>query len=222
MRLFVMELPDILNGTTIEKKDDAKHAMLVVAKEGLMPAFEHLKRIRASVTEQMPQLNRMQLYEDFSRVLWHAYKDLMPKAALSFGVNVGFMFQNNEDFEKGLERFKQDNPKIPPGFGEHLRHQRATWQSALAEFRNQFLEHRQEEQTKFRAFYQPQASEALFDSVWRTIVDTLVMAMSLKVYPGFQLAEYPADQRTEANPRRFCYVRVDKPEANGLGANTMP
>lgn len=208
MRMFVEELPDILAGTTIPNKEGAKHAISVVRTDGLMRAFNHLKRIRASATEPMPELDRMQLYEDFTRVLWHSYKDLMPRAVENLGSDVGFMFQNEGDFEKGLARFKQHHPRLPPGFDEHLRNQRTDWQSGLAEFRNQFLEHREQGPDKFRAFYQPQVSEHLFDSVWRTIMDILIVLMSMKAFPGFELAENPEARRTAKNPRRFCYVRA--------------
>jgi hypothetical protein len=42
-----------------------------------MRSFEHLRKIRQSVSVRNPELNRLQLYEDFARVLWHAYQDLM-------------------------------------------------------------------------------------------------------------------------------------------------
>src|SRR5271154_6851425 len=50
-----------------------KNAIMTVLVEGLMPAFEHLRKIRLSVTDPIPELNRRQLHEDFARVLWHAY-----------------------------------------------------------------------------------------------------------------------------------------------------
>ena len=64
-----------------EERDKLKEAILIVSMEGLMPAFEHLKKIRASVGLEMPELTRRQLFEDFEGRLLHAYKDLMQKAA---------------------------------------------------------------------------------------------------------------------------------------------
>ena len=68
------------------ERDAVKNAIMTVLTEGLMPAFERLRHIRASVTTSLPELNRRQLYEDFARVLWHAYKDLFPEGGTSLRV----------------------------------------------------------------------------------------------------------------------------------------
>jgi hypothetical protein len=80
--------------------------------EGLMPAIEHLKKIRSSIRQEIPVLNRMQLYEDFSRVLWHAYKDLMPRATILLGFDLGFLFQNEANFEKWVIEFNGNHPSL--------------------------------------------------------------------------------------------------------------
>ncbi len=205
---LMLEMSELLDGTTIPepKRAEVKHAIMTISTEGLLPAFENLKRIRASLTKQMPVLNRKQLYEDFSRVLWHGYKDLMQRAALLMGAKIGFLFDTNAKFERGLAEFRQGHPSAPQGFGDHLRTQRTNWQSDLADFRNLFLEHRQEEQEKFSVFYQPESAEALFDSVWRTTADILVMLLAIHLPPGVGLEEIPATERTAQNPRRFRWV----------------
>jgi hypothetical protein len=205
---LMLEMSELLDGTMIPepKRAEVKHAIMTISTEGLLPAFEHLKRIRACVTKPMPVLNRKQLYEDFSRVLWHSYKDLMQRAALLMGVKIGFLFDTDGKFEKDLAEFRQENPAVPPGFGDHLRTQRANWQNDLAHFRNLFLEHRQEEPEKFKIFYQPDSAEALFDSVWRTAADILVMLLALHLPQGVWLVEIPVAKRTAQNPRRFRWV----------------
>jgi hypothetical protein len=205
---LMLELSELLDGTMIPepKRAEVKHAIMTISTEGLLPAFEHLKRIRASVAKQMPVLNRKQLYEDFSRVLWHGYKDLMQKAALLMGANIGFLFDTDAKFEKGLAEFRKAHPSVPPGFGDHLRTQRTNWQNELADFRNLFLEHRQEEPEKFTDFYQPDNAEALFDSVWRTSADILVMLLALHLPQGVGLVEIPVAERTAQNPRRFRWI----------------
>jgi hypothetical protein len=73
----------------------------------------------------MPLLNRKLLYEDFSRVLWHAYKDQFPKVARNLGFNIGFLFENNREFEKGILEFNNLHPSIiAPQLGDYLRGQR--------------------------------------------------------------------------------------------------
>jgi len=205
---LMMEMSELIGGTTIPepKRAEVKHAIMTISTEGLLPAFEHLKRIRASFAKQMPVLNRKQLYEDFSRVLWHGYKDLMQRATLLMGEKIGFLFDTDAKFESGLAEFKEAHPTVPPWFGHHLRNQRTNWQNDLADFRNLFLEHRQEEPEKFRIFYQPDSAEALFDSVWRTTADILVMLLAMRLPLGVGLVEIPVAERTAQNPRRFRWV----------------
>jgi hypothetical protein len=52
----------------------------------------------------VPELNRKQSYEDFTRVLWHSYKDLMQKAAKMMEPQIGFLFKKDPHFETGLPR----------------------------------------------------------------------------------------------------------------------
>src|SRR5277367_5856684 len=78
---FSGEILELVDASMIFGTDRGavKNAIMTVLVEGLMPAFEHLRKIRLSVTDPIPELNRRQLHEDFARVLWHAYKDLFPK-----------------------------------------------------------------------------------------------------------------------------------------------
>ncbi len=204
----LLEIVALVDGTMIfdPAREKLKTAIMTVSMEGLMPAFEHLKRIRASITQQMPVLNRKQLYEDFTRVLWHGYKDLMPRAATLIGVDIGFLFQNDVSFEKGLVAFRQAHASIPIEFGENLRTVRTNWQADLADFRNHYLEHRNEESDQYKDFYRPEFAEQLFDTVWRTIVDILAMFLTMNLPQGVGLVEIPVGERTGQPPRRFRFV----------------
>jgi hypothetical protein len=205
---LTLEMCELVNGTMIlgPKRDDVIHAIMTISTEGVMPAFEHLKSIRASVMQPMPVLNRKQLYEDFTRVLWHAYKDLMPRATQLIGMDMGFQFQNDSNFEKGLVTFMEAHPSLRREFGEGLRTLRTNWQTNFGNFRNHYLEHRQEEPDKYKDFYLPNFAEALFDTVWRTIVDILAMFLAMRLPPGFCLEEIPIRERCGDPPRRFRLV----------------
>ena len=92
---FSGELLELVDGSMIfgGDREAVKNAIMTVVVEGLMPPFEHLKKIRAAVLSPLPELNRRQLYEDSARVLWHAYKDLFPKAVQLLGFNIGFLWR---------------------------------------------------------------------------------------------------------------------------------
>jgi hypothetical protein len=85
---FSGELLELVDASHIHgaERDAVKNAIMTVLTEGLMPAFERLRQIRASVTTSLPELNRRQLYEDFARVLWHAYKGSVPEGGTSLRV----------------------------------------------------------------------------------------------------------------------------------------
>ena len=72
---LAMEMPELVDAAMIygEARDKLKEAIVAISVEGLMPAFEHLKKIRTLLGQPVPELNRKQLYEDFTRVLWHSY-----------------------------------------------------------------------------------------------------------------------------------------------------
>src|SRR5580698_5189797 len=75
VRQLIMEMPELVEATSMmePERSQVKEAILTISIEGLMPAFEHLKMIRAAVGHAIPILNRKQLYEDFTGALWVAY-----------------------------------------------------------------------------------------------------------------------------------------------------
>jgi hypothetical protein len=208
MQQLMFEMPELVDACTIfePRRQDAKEAILTISIEGLLPAFEHLKKIRASVQQTVPELNRKQHYEDFARVLWHAYKDLTPKATALMDFDIGFLFQNNANFEKGVTKFVAEHPSLL-GLGPYLRQQRISWQDRLQSFRNHFLEHRKEEPEKFKNYYVPEWAEMVFAAVWHTIADVIAMLLTLRMQ-GFTITEIPVNERRPEHPRRFRFVLV--------------
>jgi hypothetical protein len=79
MQFLTAELPELVDAAVITavERQQIKEAVLLVSFDGIMPAFERLKEIRASVGKRMPELNRKQLYEAFTIELAGAYKDRM-------------------------------------------------------------------------------------------------------------------------------------------------
>ncbi len=208
---FSGELLELLDASRIHgiERDAAKNAIMTVLTEGLMPAFEHLRKIRVSVTNSVPELNRRQLYEDFARVLWHAYKDLFPKAALFLGFNIGFLFKGDVDFEKGLAEFMSKAPSLILDVPELLRQQRAIWQQGLAGFRNDFLEHRKKDVAEFASYYQPKMAEMLFDHAWRTMAELFPALIEARFAPTWSIMEIAKDERDPKRLRRWRFYQCE-------------
>ena len=66
------------------------------------------------------------------------------KAVSLMGMNIGFVFQNDANFEMGLAEFSKADPAVRSWFGDFLRTQRKNLQNELSHFPNHFLEHRQD------------------------------------------------------------------------------
>jgi hypothetical protein len=210
---FSGEFLELIDASSVFEphRQELKEAILTILMEGLMPAFEHLKKIRSSVGQEIPVLNRMQLYEDFSRVLWHAYKDLMPRATILLGFGLGFLFQNDANFEKGVIEFNGKHPSLIMEVCDQLRRQRINWQNGLADFRNHYLEHRKDGQERFAKYYTPQEAEVLFDSAWRTMEDIFPVFIESHFSPSHSIEEIPASERNPLRYRRFRYVWLGAP-----------
>jgi len=211
VEMFSGELLELVDASHIHgtKREAVKNAIMTLLIEGLMPAFEHLRKIRASVINSVPELNRRQLYEDFARVLWHACKDLFPKAVLLLGFNIGFLFRGDKDFEKELAEFMSKAPFLILDVPELLRQQRAIWQQGLAGFRNDFLEHRKKDVVEFAAYYQPQTAEMLFDHAWRTMAELFPAFTEARFVPTWSIIEIAKHERDPKRLRRWRFYQCE-------------
>ncbi len=181
----MLEVVQILGGTMIEgqQREHANDAIATIMTDGLIPTFVELQGIRESQTKNLPVVEKLQLYEDFARKVWKSYKDLTQRAGKTMGFEIGFLYQEDKSFEDGLQKFRADWPGLPAEFEKFVRDNRREWQTELRAFRNGFLEHQQGNRMDFRKFYEVTFVEELFNTVWGTTVDLLVILMSLKLPP---------------------------------------
>lgn len=186
----VTELTTIVDATMIfgQEREDLKSAVMTILTDGLMPAFAELEKIRASDGKALPQMERRELYHDFCRKIWKAYKDLTQRAASVAGFNIGFLFQNEKEFEKGLKEFEVKHPDVRAELGKSLEEVRDRWQNELAKFRNTFLEHQDNDPKYFGKFYKLDFVESLFEKVWNTIVELLAVLLESRLPHGTKLA----------------------------------
>jgi hypothetical protein len=162
-----------------------------------------LRTIRESQGKDLPLVERLQLYEDFARKLWKAYKDLTQRAASAMSFDIGFLFQKGSKFEEGLKAFRVAYPAVSPNLEEYLREVRQLWQNDLAEFRNEFLEHQQGDRKDYLKFYDLNYVQGLFDAVTRIIVEMLVMLMSLRLPPRVHIVLHDDKIHGPGWPNRF-------------------
>lgn len=215
---FTGEILELVDASLIfgAEREAIKNAIMILVTEGLMPAFEHLRKIRLSIANPVPEMNRRQLYEDFARVLWHAYKDLFPKAVLLLGFDIGFLFQKQADFEKGLAKFVSSHPSLILDVPELLRRQRTNWQQALSSFRNDFLEHRKADIADFADFYQPKTAEMLFGHAWRTMAELFPPFIEAHFAPTCSIMEIPMNERDPKRLRRWRFFQCEPVERSSF------
>lgn len=79
------------------QRQKVKDAIGAISVDGLIPAITRLKQIKTSPQQELPELDRRQLYEDSTIAVWRAYKDRMPEALKLMGFNMGFLFQNDQN-----------------------------------------------------------------------------------------------------------------------------
>ena len=193
-------------GSIMEPQREAvKDAIASILFEGLMPAYLELQTIRNLSNSGKPILEQWQPYEDFARKLWKAHKELMQNAARLMGYEIGFLFQKEEKFRKGLADFRLQYPTTNKGFEGLFEWVRKEWQERLADFRNSVLEHRGGDRKDFEDFYKPENAEILFALVWKSIANILPMLLELKLMNGMRLIEqHPNDPGPRWN-QRFMY-----------------
>lgn len=200
------ELSTVLNATMIfgQQREDVNDAIGTILMDGLMPAFRELEQIRAAEGKQLPILDRRELYHDFCRKIWKAYKDLTQRAATEIGFNIGFLFIDPAGFKNGLKKFEEDYPSVRPELGKALEETRSRWQNELAKFRNTFLEHQDSDPKLFAKFYDTKYVEVLFEEVWNTIVELLAVLLEAKLPSHTKLA-IPDPNQMPNWPNRFVF-----------------
>ncbi len=212
VRELVDEYPMLLDASSIydPTRQQVKDAFMVLLAEGLLPAYERLREIRVTNGLPIPTLNRRQQFEDFTSALWRAYKTLLPKAAKLLGFDIGFLFQDDKDFETGVVHFNATYPNSN-SFTDYLRLQRIEWQQGLKDFRNIFVEHRNADREQFASYYDLKTAENLFERVWQAIAFILPRFIAAHIrHIGLMLEEIPPTERDPVHRRRFRWVAANR------------
>lgn len=201
---------DVINKSDLSEfeKKESVHAVFELAEE-LDHAFTALEALRAEPKTKPSILTTKKYYSDFYTHLWRAYKDRFQSLCNKIGFNIGFLFKIDKEFEKSSLDFIKKNPKISDNFRLMLKHDKAEWQNGLAQFRNEFIEHKKTSRNIEELFYRVDSAENIFENVWTTIEEVLAFLLSSKLSPPLALAELPEADRDPSCPTRFV-VGLDR------------
>ena len=182
----------------------------------LIAAFMSLRELRKiAADDKAPLLTKNKHCDDMYKSLWAAYKDRMKSTARLMGYELGFLFQKDSLFEDGCKQFANTHPEIHPDLVELMKYNRTTWQSDLARFRNDYLEHHTIQQQDVLNFYSLERAESTFENVWITIEETLAALMTVKLPANVCLREIPEAERIPGMPKRFGFAWINPPTIQG-------
>jgi hypothetical protein len=208
---IMQELPQLVEAGSITEaslRTRVKEAILDIGIEGLMPALNYLKQIKASLADpNLPEMDRRNLYDGFGNKLWRAYSELLPNTARALGFNINFLFDEDGKFEDGLRRFQASYPTLRVELGDFLREQRQSWQTEMSQWRNKYLAHYRKTWEEVRFLYEIGQAERFFAAAANSIVVILAVLIESKLWPGWSLQEVPEPNRNPNVPNRFCLVR---------------
>ena len=206
-------LIQILEATSFKNRNEINDAIFTVLFDVLVPAFISLREIRKIESGEVEKIiiNLNKHYFNLFNHLWVAYKDRMPKVTELLGFDIGFLFQNEKNFNEGVEKFlssKGDLPGIDVNFTDMLGDERRTWQNILGEIRNNYLEHKKVEDKEVQKHFNLETAEAVFNNCWQAIEDILVILLrtGLPLYAGIDIVEIPLEKRDPSIPKRFQFI----------------
>jgi hypothetical protein len=191
--------------------------------EALGMAFEELRALRKLVAEGAPVIEVTKTYETLYGHLWRAFRDRFPPAMKALGLDLGFTYKNDKQFEKGAAGLLARRPELSD-LVDLMRRDRADFQNRLAEYRNRYLEHRKRrvDPNLLADFHHPGSAKNTFENVWQAIEDHVVLYVIANLPPGFHVVEIPEEERDPTRPTRFRVAVEGLPPSAGPAADQAP
>lgn len=167
-------------------------------------AYSELLEVKRLEKDKNAAVNtKKSKYQNLYTSLWRAYKDRFQKACIAIGYNIGFLFKDNNNFEKEFLEFIKNHPEIKDRFRKMLKNDRRIWQNGLSDFRNKYIKHKEIGEGIEQIFYKYDSAKNIFDNVWQAIEDTMVILIAAKLKAPLAVIEIPEDKRDPACPERF-------------------
>jgi len=201
-----IQTKDILKYIAIPNEDEADFRLDRVIEQ-LDIARIHLGRIEDKSFDTQPTFDQQAEYVAFYNSIWWAYKDRFKLLMGELGFDLGFIFQNDKNFEEGAKRFLVAHPEATE-FVAVARNDRNGWQSQLAAHRN--VMHSGDRRDEKHDLDNPRDARVFFDNVWQAIEENFVYLGETVMREGWTIAHIPEEQRDKTIPIRF------KPYLKGL------
>lgn len=201
-----IQTKEILKFIDLPNKDEIDFRFDRVVEQ-LDIARIHLGRIEGKSFYKSPTFDQQAEYVAFYNSIWWAYKDRFQLFMKVLGFDIGFIFQEDKNFEKGATKFVEDHPNACD-FMEVARIDRKLWQNQLAIHRNAL--HSGDRRNEKHDLDNPADARMIFENVWQAIEEDFAYLGEKVMDEAWTLMEVPEDQRDETIPVRF------KPYLKGL------
>jgi hypothetical protein len=175
--------------------------------ESLGFAFQELRQLRERVAASTPVLELEGSYASLYGHLWTAHKDRFQGAMRALGLDIGFLFQADSNFEKRATELISERPELADVVSL-MRRDRTDFQNALSKYRNDYLEHRvaEPDAKMIAAFHGLDSAEATFENVWQAMEDYVALYVIANLPPEIQVVEIPEAERDPSRPTRFGFA----------------
>lgn len=172
--------------------------------EALGMAFEELRALRKQVAEGAAVIVVTKTYETLYGHLWRTFRDRFPAVMNAIGLDIGFTYKNDAQFEKGASQLLARRPELND-LVDLMRRDRADFQNRLADYRNAYLEHRKRkvDPKLLEDFHHPGSAENAFENVWQAMEDYVVLYVIANLPTGFHVVEIPNEERDSTRPTRY-------------------
>ncbi len=197
-------LLDILKLTSYQKQKEINDSILSLLFECLLPAHISLENIKKhSATAGIAELDKQKDYFDLHNHLWAAYKDRMQLIFQDSEFEIGFLFQKDADFEKGLSKLKTTFPSLTVGFIESITRDRNTWQKDIAMIRNDYIQHKKIPPEIASKYFTEKNAEIIFNNTWMAI-EQIVLNFLVQEFPrAIKIIEIPKELRDPTMPKKY-------------------
>lgn len=149
-------------------------------KDELETALTHYQTITADNFTELNMSKQRAAYESLYSDLWTLYKDRMQKYLKEIGINIGFLFaEDNKNFNKYAKVFVNENPDNAD-FVTFAKLQRDSWQNDFSKYRNAH-EHHGDLRNGVKDFDNPTDAARLFAQICWTMETMIANLVSWKL-----------------------------------------
>jgi hypothetical protein len=206
--------PEIV--ATTKAKQEAATGLIFALAEDLGQAFIELRRIRQPDGTMATELAQSKAYRDLYGHLWAAYKSRFQKLMGTLGYDVGFVFDKDSKFETRATEFLAQHPDIDASLVDRVRNDRAGWQKALADYRNDGEHNTTVPLFNGHPMHDQRSAEVIFSNVWHEIEDIFIACMVEEFGKQLTIFEIPKADRDPRCPKKYVVGVSHDPKTGAI------